>query len=72
MGEAPTRTSSQPPQGLPRLWAMSSQTSKGRRAQGCNQGRGHTPGGLDGPLILDVSTEGKAETKADDGEFPGF
>lgn len=37
---APTRTSSQPPQGLPRPWAKSSQTSKGMRAGGCNWGEG--------------------------------
>lgn len=41
MDGVPTRTSSLPPQGLPRLWAKSSQTSKGMRAWICNQGGGY-------------------------------
>lgn len=62
---APTRISSQLPQGLPRPWAKSSQASKGMTAGGCNQGGGPTPGGLDWPPILEGSTEGKAEARGD-------
>lgn len=68
MDGAPTRTSSQPPQGLPRLWAKSSQHSKGMRAGSCNQGRGHTSGGLDCSSILEASLEGKVKVKGDEQE----
>lgn len=71
-GGVPTRTSSQPPPGLPRPLAKSFQTSKGMRAESCNQGQGYTPGGLDWPPIPEVSIEGKAGTTWDGWKGPGF
>lgn len=70
MDGEPIRTSSQPPQELPRPWAKSSQTSKGIRAGSCNQGGGHTPGGPDWPPILEVSVEEKVEVKGDGRRSP--
>lgn len=70
MDGVPTRTSSQPPQGLPRPWAKSSHPSAGMRAESYNQGQGVHPGGLDWPPIFEVSTEEKAETTRDGQKSP--
>lgn len=68
MDGVPTRTSSRPPQGLPRLWAKSSQPSKGMRAESRNQGQGVQPGGLD--QLPELSIEGKADTMRDGQKSP--